>query len=785
MSTIKMDKLEVEFTKDFVNDYLETEILKAKLGKGFTRREKEDLVESTYFRLKNKLDLNEDQLLDIAMLNSNDQITESSVHYSWLSGSLILKQIYKKVAKSRGYQYGKEYSDFGGFVQKMTTMGIYHPSLIEKYSVEELSILGSFLDKEKDKLFSYAGLFLLRKNYLSKKPSIYMGDEFPNAKEEDILELPQERFLTVAMYLLQDEDPSTRLHYIKEAYWALSNHYIGLATPTLTNAGRVSGTLSSCHILTIDDSLKSIFSVLDDTATFCQNGAGIGIYLGNLRADGSWIRNYKGRATGLIGPSKLFNVVAEYVDQLNQRKGGIALYLPVDHLDIFDFLDLRLKVGSQERRAQSILTGICIPDEFMRRLDSKSDWTLFDPYEVQTKLGFDLHAMYDKKKLKDGETPNKEDHAYTYHYRLAESADLELSTTIPVAKLYASIYNARKTSGTPYYYFSDTAARMNPNDHVGMPLCSNLCSEIVQNQSADTIRVNRPNEIGEVVITKVGEGLVTCNLSSLVVHNVFNPEVEVDFQRVADIQYRMLDAVISLDRSPVGQATHTNNLYRAVGAGTLGLATHLADMQIHWDSKEAIEYVDSLYEKIAFANIKASANLAVEKGEYPLFEGSKWHTGVYFEERGYDSEEWLDLKEIIKNTGIRNGYLMANAPTGSNSLIMNGSAGTQALFDVVYLNKKEEMNVTLVPVNYSFKTKPYYKSAFEMDEMWSIEITARMQKHVDQSISHDFQLPRSTSGKEMFRLDFAAWDKGMKSIYYMYTRKDDVINRKDCVNCEG
>ena len=157
------------------------------------------------------------------------------------------------------------------------------------------------------------------------------------------------------------------------------------------------------------------------------------------------------------------------------RKGGIAVYLPVWHLDIFDFLDLRLKTGSQERRAHSIFTAVCLPDEFMRRLNNRETWTIVDPYEVKKKLGIDLNKLYDKKKLREGEIPNPTDHAFTYYYRIVEQSELELKKVVQAKDIYANVYTARKTGGTPFLYFSDSAARKNPNSHKGKPHSSNLC----------------------------------------------------------------------------------------------------------------------------------------------------------------------------------------------------------------------------------------------------------------------------------------------------------------------
>lgn len=792
MTVIKMyNNEETLLSEHFVGDIFDTSLEEIKDKHVFPQAEIELLKRSVLHRGSARPEIEEDEVYELALGEVNDRITEDSPSYFTLSSRIVLRQLQKRVAKNRGYNFGQEYQNYADFVSKMVRMGIYDPFFVEKYTREELEEVGKLLDPEKDKLFSYAGLFLLRKNYLAKKIDTFNPihtDEFPMAKVDATLELPQERFMAVILDLLQDEDLDVRMDHIKEAYWSASNHYIGFATPTLTNGGRLNGTLSSCHILTLDDSLRSIFSVLDDTGTFSQNGAGIGIYAGNLRAAGSWIRNYPGRATGIIGPTKLFNEVVNYVDQLNQRKGGIAVYLDVDHLDVFDFLDLKLHTGSQTRRAHDIFTGLNIPDEFMRRLRDRGDWTMFDPYEIRNRLGFDLHSMFDKVRLEDGEEPNPELHAYTYHYRLAEQSDLlELKRTVPISKVYEAIYNARKMTGVPYIYFSDTAARENPNSHKGKPYSSNLCSEIIQNQSPDVfVQIDNKGldfETGVVTVQKYSDGLVTCNLSSVVLPNVYRDGVSL--QRVTDIQFRMLDNVISLSRVDVPQATFTSNKYRSVGSGTIGLATLIAENEIHWDSDEAIEFADKLFEDFAFACISSSQKLAEEKGAYPYFEGSQWHTGEYFERKGYNSPRWLELKEKVAEKGIRNGYLMAHAPTASNSIIMNASSGTQAMFDVVYMNKKEKMNVTIVPPNYNFVTKQYYKSAFAMDEVWSIMIAAAVTKHTDQGVSHDLQLPRDTGGRALFRVDYAAWENGLKSIYYTHTRKIDASMREGCVMCEG
>ncbi|QDP39213.1 ribonucleoside-diphosphate reductase subunit alpha [Radiobacillus deserti] len=760
-----------DFSNDRFNRFVD-EIVEAS-KKDFEEGAIQELKQKIIEQVKGREEIEAERLFDLIIRESNDLITKETPYYTYLSASALLRKIYKRASKERGFDYRNGYGDYASLVRLMTENGLYSEELIEAYTESELKQAGEWIDRNKDKLFSFPGLFLLDKNYLVKG---YNGEQ---------LELPQERFLTTALYLMKDEPKSTRMEFAKEAYWALSNHFIGLATPTLMNSGKPLGTLSSCHILTMGDSLKSIMDVIKDVSTFSQNGAGIGVYMGYLRADGSWIRGFKGRSTGVVHPARLLSNISEYVNQLGARKGGVSVYLPLWHSDIFDFLDLRLKTGSQERRAHSIFTAVCIPDEFMRRLKNRESWTIVDPYEVSKKLGIDLNRLYDKKKLKDGEEPNEQDHAFTYNYRKIEKADLELKKVVQAKDIYASIYTARKTGGTPFLYYSDTASRMNPNSHKGNPKGSNLCTEIIQNMDFDKFEADELKEGGVVIQTKTGDGLVTCNLNSLVLPNVFG-EQEQDLQRITDIQIRMLDNVISLNRTPVQQATYTNNQYRAVGAGAMGLATLIAEKQIQWDSEEASEFADEIFEKYAFSLITSSHKLAVEKGAYPLFEGSEWETGEYFDKRGYNSPEWVELKEKIAKDGVRNSYMMAVAPTGSNSVIMGGvSPSCDPLYEVIYQEEKAGMNVTMIPPNYSPSTMWFYKSAFEMDEMWSINVISSVQRHVDQGISHNMHIHKSIKASEMLRLDLGAWQKGLKTIYYTYTDTNAIDRSEGCIFCEA
>lgn len=405
-----------------------------------------------------------DKLSEYIIRHVNEYISTSNPDIKWVVSSATRRDLYKKVSITRGFDYKKGYGSLYQLIKLGVERGMYDESLIEQFTEDEINAVGNMIKPEMDKLIDNAGIELLADKYLQRN---YKGK---------ILELPQERYMIAIMYLLKDEPTDKRMGYIEEAYEYISNQLIGLATPTLSNGGKAQGSLASCQILTMDDNLKSIMNTASDTATFSQNGSGIGLFAGFIRGKGSWIRGHKGRSSGITHPSRLMSVLAEYVDQIGQRVAGISVYLPVTHLDIFEFLELRLKTGTQEKRAHSIKTAVCLPDEFMRRLVNKENWTLFDPYEFEKIMGVNFNNLYDEEKLKDGEEPDKNKHAFTYYYRLAEKTEgFELAQVVRAVDIYKAIYESRKTSGTPYLFFTDSANRLNPNKHAGMIYSSNLC----------------------------------------------------------------------------------------------------------------------------------------------------------------------------------------------------------------------------------------------------------------------------------------------------------------------
>ncbi|MBD7964429.1 ribonucleoside-diphosphate reductase subunit alpha [Fictibacillus norfolkensis] len=677
--------------------------------------------------------------------------------WTFVASEIYLRQLYEEVMINRVETENLPYTNFYGLVTKLVSMNIYDDTILSAYSKEDLEKAEHMIDPSRDKLFTYIGLKTLADRYLAK------------GFNHEIYELPQERWMLIALFLMRDENPTNRLQLVEEAYWALSNLYMTVATPTLANAGKSYGQLSSCFIDTIDDSLRGIFDSNTDAATVSKGGGGLGIYLGKIRARGSDIKGFKGNSSGVIPWMKQLNNTAVSVDQLGQRQGAIAVYLDIWHKDILEFLDAKLNNGDERMRTHDLFTGVCLPDLFMERVEKREDWYLFDPHEVRKIKGYSLENFYDET-VGSG----------SFREKYADCVDDERLSkkSIPAIEIMKRIMKSQLETGTPFMFYRDTVNRLNPNSHKGMVYASNLCTEIMQNMSA-TVVTSEEAEDGEIVIRKTPGDFVVCNLSSLSLAKVINDQV---LKRVIDIQIRMLDNVIDLNRIDVPQAELTNKKYRAVGVGTFGWHHLLAKEGIKWESEEAVSYADNLYEMINYHVINASCELAIEKGRYPAFSGSDWETGNYFSKRNYSSEEWSSLKERVNMHGLRNGYLIAVAPNSSTSIIANSTPSVDPIFKKFYSEEKKNYKIPVTAPDLNADTTWFYKSAFLIDQTWSIEQNAARQRHVDQSISFNLYVNHNIKAKELLHLHMLSFKKGLKTTYY--TRSTS-IELEGCESCES
>lgn len=729
-----------------------------RLKKEFTQLDFSLYEEKVIQTVTVKENMTDEKVANVLILAALERISMEEPDWTYVAADVYLNELYRKAADNRGYDKKEKYGSFYQLIQELTKIGIYNKQLLKTYTEEEINEIASVIIPERDRLFTYIGLLTLADRYLA------------TSHDKRVYELPQERFLIIAMTLMSQEKKENRTALVKEAYWALSSLYMTVATPTLSNAGKSYGQLSSCFIDTIDDSLRGIYDSNTDLATLSKNGGGIGVYLGHIRSRGSDIKGFKGVSSGTIPWMKQLNNTAVSVDQLGQRQGAIAVYLDVWHKDIFSFLDARLNNGDERQRTHDLFTGVCLPDLFMEKVEAREDWHLFDPHEVRTLMGYSLEDFYDE-----------EEGSGSFRTRYAECVNNEQLSreTVPAIEIFKRIMLSQLETGTPYMFYRDTVNRANQNRHEGMIYCSNLCTEITQNQST-TVVIEEITEDGKIIITKNPGDFVVCNLSSI---NLARAVTEDVLERLIPIQVRMLDNVIELNDLPVLQAKLTNQKYRAVGLGTFGWNHLLALKKIAWETDEAVAYCDELYEQIAYLTVQASMNLAKEKGAYPLFKGSDFESGAYFETRKYTSEAWSELRNEVQSNGIRNGYLMAVAPNSSTSIIAGSTASIDPIFRKFYSEEKKNYKIPVTAPDLSPATNWYYKSVYLIDQHWSIKQNAKRQRHIDQSISFNLYVQNDIRAKELLDLHMTAWKEKLKTTYYVRSTSSEVI--EECESCHS
>ncbi|HEL6912821.1 TPA: ribonucleoside-diphosphate reductase subunit alpha [Listeria monocytogenes] len=742
------------FDKSRLDGYLE------KIHEEFPKLDLEDYKRKVFNFVEKKEDYAADELVDYLIREAEARTDIHIPEWEHFAARLYLNKLYKKASKNRFYNDDDKYGSYVGLQESLGERGIYSGNILKNYSKEDLIAAGKLIDPEKDKLFTYNGLYLLATRYLATD------------SERNVYELPQERWLTIALYLMQNEPKEKRMKLVEEAYWALSNLYMTVATPTLANAGKVGGQLSSCFIDTVDDSLQGIYDSNTDVARVSKHGGGVGAYLGYVRSTGAAIRGVKGASGGVIPWIKQLNNTAVSVDQLGQRKGAIAVYLDVFHKDIESFLDLRLNNGDQRLRAHDVFTAVCIPDIFMEAVERRGEWYLFDPHEVKSKKGWYLQDFYDESK---GEGTFRE----KYEELVAdETISKKIVKAIDIMK---RIMMSQLETGNPFMFYRDEVNRMNPNKHEGMVYSSNLCTEIMQNMSP-TKMIQEIISGDQIVITKQAGDFVVCNLSSVNLGRAVVAE-EGTLERLIEVEVRMLDNVIDLNELPVPQATITNQKYRSIGLGTFGWHHLLALKNIAWDSEEAEKYADELYEQINYLAIRASNKLAQEKGAYKVFKGSDWNTGEYFARRNYNSPEWQELAKEVAEKGLRNAYLVAVAPNMSTAQIAGSTASIDPIYSAFYYEEKKDYRRPVIAPDLNLSTYPYYeKGAYKVDQFASVRQNGRRQRHVDQSLSFNFYVPSGIKASKLLELHMTAWNEGLKTTYYVRSNDIDV---EECEWCSS
>lgn len=637
--------------------------------------------------------------------------------------------------------------------------GLYGQYILENYTKEEIDEIETFLVPERNDLFTYSGLELLLNRYVIR------------TGQGVALESPQEMFLGIAMHLAMKEQKDRAL-WVKRFYDMLSKLQVTMATPTLSNARKPYHQLSSCFIDTVPDSLNGIYRSIDNFAKVSKFGGGMGMYFGKVRASGSAIRGFEGAAGGVIRWIRLANDTAVAVDQLGVRQGAVAVYLDVWHRDLPEFLNLRTNNGDDRMKAHDVFPAVCYPDYFWEqaRDNIEGDWYLMCPHEILTVKGYALEDCY-------GE-------AWKEKYLDCVQDDRIKKRVVPIKDIIRLIIKSAVETGTPFTFNRDHVNRMNPNGHKGMIYCSNLCTEIAQNMSGIEEVEERVETVnGETVVvtvTKPGE-FVVCNLASLSLGHL-NVEDEEEIADITKCAVRALDNVIDLNFFPVPYAKINNEKYRPIGLGVSGYHHMLAKQGISWESEQHLQFVGDVFSKIHYAAIEASSEIAKEKGSYTYFEGSDWQTGKYFDKRHLKTEKWNQLREKVKQQGLRNAYLLAIAPTSSTSIIAGTTAGIDPIMNRYFLEEKKNGLMPRVAPELSMETFWYYKNAHYIDQKWSVRACGVRQRHIDQAQSMNLYITNEYTFRKVLDLYILAWEEGVKTIYYIRSKSLEV---EECEVCSS
>jgi ribonucleoside-diphosphate reductase alpha chain len=744
--------------------------------------------------------MNSSDIQDALIKTAVEKIDIDVPNWTFVASRLFLFDLYHKAGKATHGVKGDAYCHLGEYIKHGQDAGRIIPGLENGYDLDDLN---ETIEPCRDKLFTYLGVKTLYDRYLLK-----------NADGQPI-ELPQQMFMGIAMFLAQNEE--NKQERAKEFYHVISKFEVMLATPTLSNARTNRHQLSSCYIGSSPDNIEGIFDGYKEMGLLSKFGGGIGWDWNNIRALGGVIDNHKSAAGGIVPFLKITNDIALAVDQLGTRKGAIAVYVEPWHMDVVDFIDLKKNSGEERRRAHDLFPALWISDLFMERVMSDGHWTLFDPYEVRdlsTLSGDEFKAKHEEYEQDESKTKDQ----------------------MRAKELWKKILTSYFESGSPFLCFKDNANRANPNGHTGFIRSSNLCTEIFQNTepnhyqvkleledgsflyfdeeeqvTVDSGAVKKANKVtaldsigGKKIYIvekeKIDGKTAVCNLASV---NLSKINTKEDIERVLPTAIRMLDNVIDLNFYPLRKVKSTNSGTRAIGLGVMGEAQMLAEAGITWGSSEHFKKIDKVMEAISYNTIKSSSDLAVEKGIYPEFEGSNWSKGIMPQDHapkavealvdkdlfdtGYD---WSELREKVKKDGMRNGYLMAIAPTSSISILV----GTTQAIEPVYKRKWFEENLSgLIPVvvpNLSPATWEHYKPAYEVEQLDLIRAAAIRQRWIDQGQSTNvFMSLDKASGRYLHEIYTLAWQLGLKSTYYLRGQSpeamSDVEDRSmECVGCQ-
>lgn len=692
-------------------------------------------------------------------------LIEQDPTYSKVTARLLLHTIRhevlgEEVAQSAMSARYAEY--FPEFIRRGTEAEL----LDERLQQFDLDRLGRALVAERDLQFGYLGLQTLYDRYF-----LHVDDRR--------IELPQAFFMRVAMGLALNEiDREARAI---EFYKVLSSFDFMSSTPTLFNSGTRHSQLSSCYLTTTQDDLDGIYQSIKENALLQKYAGGLGNDWTPVRALGSRIKGTNGKSQGVVPFLKVVNDTAVAVNQGGKRKGAVCAYLETWHLDIEEFLELRKNAGDDRRRTHDMNTANWIPDLFMKRVMDGADWTLFSPSDAP-----DLHDRFGRAF----------EEAYLAYEQKTERGEIKHFKRVPALRLWRKMLSMLFETGHPWITFKDPCNVRSPQNHVGVVHSSNLCTEITLNTSDTETAV--------------------CNLGSVnLVNHLKDGALDLDKLRgTIRTAMRMLDNVVDVNFYAVDKARRSNLRHRPVGLGIMGFQDCLHALRVPYASQEAVEFADRSMEAVCYFAYWASTELAEERGRYHSYAGSLWDRGIlpqdslallreerggYVDMDGSASLDWASLRERIREVGMRNSNCVAIAPTATIANIVGVSASIEPAFRNLFVKSNLSGEFTVVNEylvrdlkrlglwdNVMISDLKYfdgslgradrvppelrrlYATAFEMDAKWLVEAGARRQKWIDQSQSLNIYLA-GASGKKLDEIYKLAWQRGLKTTYYLRT----------------
>ena len=685
------------------------------------------------------------EIHQILIKSANDLISESAPNYQYVAARLLNMQLRKDV-----WGVGDRSPNFHHFIAVRIDNGVYDPTILEKWSKEDVEKLESYINHSRDDLFTYAGLQQLIDKYLVK-----------NRSTGEIFETPQFAYMLIAMCLFDDIDE------VKEAYDTYSTFKINLPTPIMAGVRTTIKQFASCVLVDVDDDLDSIFSSLHAVGKYTARRAGIGLNMGRIRPINAPIRGGEVIHTGIIPYLKNFESAVKSTSQNGLRGGSATVHVPFWHYEIEDVIVLKNNAGTDDNRVRKLDYSIQFCKLFYERLVANEDITLFNPNEAKGLY----EAFGDNEKFEE------------LYLKYENARSIKFKKKISARKLCEIFARERLETGRIYSMNIDTA-----NEHGSWDIpvkMSNLCQEIIHptNPIED---INDPE--GEIGI---------CILSAL---NLLELNSDEDIQKACEVAVNTLESIIDYQDYPVLAGENFTKNRRSLGIGVTNLAGFFAKNKVFYGDPEALKLIHEMMEKIQWNLINESCKLAEKLGPCEKFQDTKYADGLLpidWYKKSVDklvkpkySMDWKVLRKRVKEFGLRHSTLSAIMPCESSSVIQNSTNGIEPVRSLLlYKKAKNGILKQLVP-NY-YNRKNYYTKAWDMrDNEAMLNTAAVIQKFVDMSMStnlyynyahhEDGNIPLSILIKDQIY----GYKYGLKNFYYANTPDGDGDTEKD-LGCES